>query len=57
MMYSVYILKNRKSGELYYGYTHNIERRLKEHDMIIGGNLLVVKGTQLNLMLEKEKEN
>ena len=33
MMYCVYILKHRKSGELYYGYTNNLERRMKEHDI------------------------
>ncbi len=31
-MYFVYVLKNRSSGELYYEYTTNIERRLKEHN-------------------------
>ena len=30
-MYWVYILKNRDNGELYYGYTNNIERRIEEH--------------------------
>lgn len=33
MMHWVYILKNRKDGKLYYGYTNNLERRLKEHDV------------------------
>ena len=32
-MYWVYVLKNRKDGEPYYGYTNNLERRLKEHDV------------------------
>jgi predicted GIY-YIG superfamily endonuclease len=27
------VLKNRKNGEIYYGYTDNLERRLKEHDI------------------------
>jgi len=31
MMHWLYILKNRDSGELYYGYTNNLERRFKEH--------------------------
>jgi len=29
----VYVLKNRKNGEFYYGYTDNLERRLAEHDI------------------------
>ncbi len=32
-MYWVYVLKNRNNGELYYGYTNNLERRLKEHNI------------------------
>ncbi|MDD5356107.1 MAG: GIY-YIG nuclease family protein [Candidatus Omnitrophica bacterium] len=32
-MYWTYLLKNRANGELYYGYTNNLERRLKEHDI------------------------
>lgn len=32
-MYWIYILKNRDNGEPYYGYTNNLERRLKEHDI------------------------
>lgn len=32
-MYYVYILKNRDNSEPYYGYTNNLERRLKEHDI------------------------
>jgi putative endonuclease len=30
-MYFVYVLKNERNNELYYGYTNNIERRSKEH--------------------------
>ncbi|MDD5292254.1 MAG: GIY-YIG nuclease family protein [Candidatus Omnitrophica bacterium] len=30
-MYYVYILKNTRTNELYYGYTNNIERRIAEH--------------------------
>ncbi len=33
MMYWVYVLKSRDDGELYYGYTNNLDRRLKEHDI------------------------
>ncbi|MEW6170104.1 MAG: GIY-YIG nuclease family protein [Candidatus Omnitrophota bacterium] len=33
MIYWVYILKDRDNDELYYGYTNNLERRLKEHDV------------------------
>ncbi|MBL7131660.1 MAG: GIY-YIG nuclease family protein [Candidatus Omnitrophica bacterium] len=32
-IYWVYVLKNRKDNEPYYGYTNNLERRLKEHDV------------------------
>jgi len=32
-MYYVYVLKNIKTNELYYGYTNNIERRLYEHGL------------------------
>ena len=31
-MKKVYILKNKETGELYYGYTNNLERRLSEHN-------------------------
>ena len=31
MMHWIYVLKNRNNSELYYGYTNNLERRLKEH--------------------------
>jgi len=31
-MYYVYILKNRNTQQLYYGYTNNLERRIKQHD-------------------------
>ncbi|MFC1709339.1 GIY-YIG nuclease family protein [Candidatus Omnitrophota bacterium] len=31
-MHYVYVLKNIDNGELYYGYTNNLERRLKEHN-------------------------
>ena len=30
-IYWIYVLKNRKNGEPYYGYTNNLERCLKEH--------------------------
>ncbi len=33
-MYFVYVLKNERNSELYYGYTNNIERRSKEHDNV-----------------------
>jgi len=32
-MYFVYLLKNKFTNELYYGYTNNLERRLKEHNI------------------------
>jgi len=30
-MHYIYVLKNNNTGELYYGYTNNIERRVSEH--------------------------
>ena len=30
-MYCVYVLKNRGTQRLYYGYTNNLDRRLAEH--------------------------
>ena len=30
-MHYVYILKNARDGNLYYGYTNNLDRRLNEH--------------------------
>jgi predicted GIY-YIG superfamily endonuclease len=32
-IYWTYVLKNKINGEFYYGYTNNLERRLKEHDI------------------------
>ena len=31
-MYYVYVLKSRESGQLYYGYTNNLDRRVDEHN-------------------------
>ena len=31
-MYSVYVLKSEKDNKLYYGFTDNLERRIKEHN-------------------------
>jgi len=31
-MYYTYILKSSKSGKFYYGFTHNVEARLTEHN-------------------------
>lgn len=30
-MYYVYLIKNKRTGELYIGYTNDLRRRLKEH--------------------------
>ena len=30
-MYFVYVLKNERTNEIYYGYTDNLERRIKQH--------------------------
>lgn len=32
-MYYVYVLQNKGSHELYYGYTSNLERRFSEHNI------------------------
>jgi putative endonuclease len=32
-MYFVYVLKNVKTKELYYGYTNNLERRTYQHNL------------------------
>lgn len=40
-MYYVYILQSLKSGILYYGYTTNLEKRIKEHN---GGVSQFTKG-------------
>jgi len=31
-MYYVYIIRSKKDGNLYFGSTNNLKRRLKEHD-------------------------
>lgn len=31
-MYYVYILKSKKTGKLYFGYTKDLKRRIKEHE-------------------------
>ena len=31
-MHYVYVLKNEKTKELYYGYTNNLDRRSSEHN-------------------------
>lgn len=31
-MYYVYILRNKTTQKLYFGYTHNLERRIAEHN-------------------------
>ncbi len=31
-MYQVYLLKSKKNGKFYLGYTNDIKRRLKEHN-------------------------
>jgi putative endonuclease len=40
-MFFVYILKSQKDNSLYIGYTHNLRKRLKEH------NLGLVRSTKL----------
>jgi len=32
-MHYVYVLRNEKTKEFYYGYTNNLERRLNEHNI------------------------
>ncbi len=43
-MYFVYLLKNEQTEELYYGYTNNLERRLKEHNVIDRWKLIYYEG-------------
>lgn len=31
-MFSMYVLKSKKDGKLYFGYTSDLKRRLKEHN-------------------------
>ena len=31
-MHYVYVLKNKKAQEIYYGYTNNLERRIADHN-------------------------
>ncbi len=31
-MYTVYVIKSKKDAKLYYGFTNDIKRRLKEHN-------------------------
>ena len=31
LMHWIYVLKNKSTDELYYGYTNDLKRRLKEH--------------------------
>ena len=33
-MYYVYVLLNKNTKELYYGYTNDLKRRLNEHNII-----------------------
>lgn len=39
-MYYIYVLKNKQSTELYYGYTNNLERRINEHNKEQKGELI-----------------
>ena len=39
-MYYVYILKNTKTKNLYYGYTNDLRRRLKEHNRQVSWGLI-----------------
>ena len=32
-IYWIYVLKDKTNGEPYYGYTSNLEKRLKEHNV------------------------
>ncbi|MFB3919565.1 MAG: GIY-YIG nuclease family protein [Candidatus Velamenicoccus archaeovorus] len=31
-MYYVYVLRDKDSGEFYYGYTSDLQRRIRQHD-------------------------
>ena len=40
----IYVLQKRNSGNLYYGYTNNLERRLKEHNVNDKWDLVYCEG-------------
>jgi len=37
-MFYAYILKSKKDGNLYFGYTSNLNKRLKEHNLGLVGS-------------------
>ena len=43
-MYWIYVLRNRTNRGIYYGYTSNLERRLKEHDVEKEWKLIACEG-------------
>ena len=48
-MYYVYVLKDRKTDKLYYGYTNNPERRVSEHKMLKDPELIYYEGYKKEL--------
>jgi len=39
-MYYIYVLQHRHTGELYYGYTNDVQRRLADHQQIAAWDLV-----------------
>ena len=54
-MYFVYVLKSKKDSKLYYGFTDNLERRVREHN---NGKVLSTKSrTPFELVYSEVVEN
>ncbi len=51
-MYFVYILKSKRTGRYYIGYTSNLQRRLREHNN--GKTKSLVKHIPLEIILVEE---
>ena len=56
VMYYVYLLKEKKTGKHYIGYTADLKRRLSEHIRVIG-NLFIMNLTNLKMMQYNENED
>ena len=54
-MYYVYVLKNPDTGNLYYGHTNNLERRMIERNKEQKWNLIYCEVSISQALIEKEK--
>jgi len=54
-MFYVYLLRNKRTQELYYGYTNNLKRRLDEHNKK-GEWILVYYEASLSELDARERE-